>query len=86
MKIITMLALALALSMDALAIAIASGYAIKRLHLHYAMRIAFSFGAFQFLMPILGWLCGVQNPGLDRSLRPLGGFRRAVLHRRQDDL
>ncbi len=64
MKIITMLALALALSMDALAIAIASGYAIKRLHLHYAMRIAFSFGAFQFLMPILGWLCGCKIQAL----------------------
>lgn len=58
MKIAEMLALALALSMDALAVAIASGYAIKRLHLHYAMRIAVWFGAAQMLMPILGWLGG----------------------------
>lgn len=46
--------------MDAFAVSITSGSAIKRLHIKHALRIAFFFGAFQALMPVIGWLAGLS--------------------------
>lgn len=57
---LTLVLIAVGLSMDAFAVSITSGIAMKRLHLGHALRIAFFFGAFQLLMPILGWLAGVS--------------------------
>ena len=51
--------IALALSVDAFAVAVASGVAIKELRMGYAFRIALSFGLFQAVMPLVGWLAGV---------------------------
>lgn len=48
------------LAMDAFAVSIASGFTIHRLRVRYALRIAFFFGAFQALMPIVGWLAGLS--------------------------
>jgi putative Mn2+ efflux pump MntP len=50
--------IALALSMDAFAVSVTSGLAIHRLKVENALKIALFFGAFQALMPIVGWLCG----------------------------
>lgn len=44
--------------MDAFAVAIVAGITIKRLHLRHAFLIAAYFGAFQGVMPLLGWLLG----------------------------
>ncbi|MCD6365022.1 MAG: manganese efflux pump [Planctomycetes bacterium] len=52
------LAIAVALGMDALAVSIAAGAAIKRVTHRHIFRIAFHFGLFQFMMPVLGWLAG----------------------------
>ncbi|OVE74750.1 hypothetical protein BVX97_06505 [bacterium E08(2017)] len=52
--------IAFALAMDAFAVSIASGIAIKKLHLRHALTIAAWFGAFQALMPVIGWLGGIQ--------------------------
>ena len=60
MNLLTIIFIALALAMDAFAVAIASGITIKRLHLKHAFTIAAWFGAFQAIMPILGWLGGVK--------------------------
>ena len=46
------------LSMDALAVSISSGFAIKELKVRNAIKIAFFFGIFQAIMPLIGWLCG----------------------------
>ncbi len=51
--------IAIALSMDALAIAVASGMAIRNLQLHHALKIAFAFGLFQAVMPVVGGLAGL---------------------------
>lgn len=52
------LLLALALSMDAFAVSIACGItACKRLPLGNALAVSVSFGIFQMLMPILGYIC-----------------------------
>lgn len=46
------------LSMDAFAVSICKGLCMKRLDLAHAFVIALFFGAFQAIMPIIGWLLG----------------------------
>lgn len=46
------------LAMDAFAVSIISGAVFKELHIRYALRMAFFFGAFQGLMPFLGYAVG----------------------------
>lgn len=44
--------------MDAFAVAIATGLTIRPISGRHVFRMAFHFGLFQFMMPILGWLAG----------------------------
>lgn len=46
---------ALALAMDSFTVAIAAGLILKRVQLRHFLTIAFFFGAFQALMPLMGW-------------------------------
>lgn len=46
---------ALALAMDSFTVSIAAGLILKRIQLRHFLTIAFFFGAFQALMPLLGW-------------------------------
>jgi len=46
---------ALALAMDSFTIAIASGLILKRITLRHFLTIAFFFGLFQTIMPLIGW-------------------------------
>jgi manganese efflux pump family protein len=55
----TTFATALALAMDAVAVAIASGLSVKTLRFRDALKMAFFFGAFQGVMPLLGYLLGL---------------------------
>ncbi len=55
--------IALGLSMDAFAVSVTSGMCSRDLRPVHALRGAFSFGLFQFLMPIAGWLLGVAFRG-----------------------
>lgn len=59
MTLWAILVAAAALSMDAFAVAVASGMAIRNLRLHHALKIAFAFGLFQALMPIIGGFAGI---------------------------
>lgn len=59
MNIFTLLIIALGLAMDAFAVSISSGLAIKKIRIGHAFRMAFFFGAFQALMPVIGWLAGL---------------------------
>ena len=58
MKTITVILIAIGLSMDAFAVSIANGITIKRGRIPNALKIAFSFGMFQAVMPVIGWLAG----------------------------
>jgi manganese efflux pump family protein len=58
MGIPTVSLIAVGLSMDCFAVSISSGLIIKDLRLNHALLIAFFFGLFQAMMPILGWLGG----------------------------
>ncbi|HOE63371.1 MAG TPA: manganese efflux pump MntP family protein [Candidatus Sumerlaeota bacterium] len=50
--------IAFALSLDAFAVSVTNGICIKRLHIRHALRVALSFGIFQAVMPMVGWLAG----------------------------
>jgi manganese efflux pump family protein len=50
--------IAFGLAMDAFAVAIAAGLTIRPITGAHVFRLAFHFGLFQFLMPIVGWLAG----------------------------
>jgi putative Mn2+ efflux pump MntP len=52
------LAIALGLSMDAFAVAVGVSLAMKGCTAAQTVRMAGSFGLFQFVMPILGWAAG----------------------------
>ncbi|HRZ86320.1 MAG TPA: manganese efflux pump MntP family protein [bacterium] len=60
---ITLIFIALGLSMDALAVSVASGIAIRDSRLSRALKMAFFFGAFQAVMPVIGWLAGLSVRG-----------------------
>ena len=60
MTVTTLLLLALGVSADAFAVAVGHGAAEKRLDRTEAFRIALFFGAFQALMPAIGWFIGQQ--------------------------
>ena len=55
---LSLLAIAVALAMDAFAVAIATGLALEAMTGRHVFRLAFHFGLFQALMPVIGWLAG----------------------------
>jgi len=57
------LLLAVSLAMDALAVALAASAAGYTAQLRPAVRLAFHFGWFQFMMPVLGWWTGRELAG-----------------------
>ncbi len=59
MDIISIIFLAVALAMDAFSISVTRGLTLK-LGVKHALIIALFFGGFQFFMPILGWISGIQ--------------------------
>jgi len=64
MSFLSLFALACALAMDAFAVAIAVGIGLKKASLRQTFRLAWHFGLFQALMPVIGWLCGSAVSGL----------------------
>jgi putative Mn2+ efflux pump MntP len=57
---LTLLLIAVGLAMDASAVAMAVGAAAREMTFRPTFRLAWHFGLFQFLMPILGWAGGVS--------------------------
>jgi len=53
-----------ALAMDAFAVSIAAGVSLKHVSFRQTFRLAWHFGFFQALMPIIGWGAGL-------TVRPL---------------
>ncbi len=60
MNLLTIMLIALSLAMDAFAVSISSGVSIKKQRFNHALRIALFFGAFQAIMPLIGWLTGLK--------------------------
>ena len=68
MNILIVLAVALALAMDAFAVSIGLALNLKRATEGQTFRLAFHFGLFQFLMPVIGWAAG------ESFIKYMGGY------------
>jgi len=55
---LVILVIALGLAMDCFAVAAGASVTLHRVTARQTFRLAFYFGLFQFLMPVLGWLAG----------------------------
>jgi Predicted membrane protein len=64
MDLITIFLLAVGLSVDAFSVAIGIGAANVKKSWPPILRLASAFGAFQFIMPIIGWLAGLTVVGI----------------------
>jgi putative Mn2+ efflux pump MntP len=51
--------MAVALAMDAFAVSLAAGAVLRPLTFRPCFRLAFHFGLFQAIMPVIGWLAGL---------------------------
>jgi len=59
LTLINILALAVALAMDAFAVAVATGICLGTIHWRQNFRLAWHFGLFQAMMPVIGWGAGL---------------------------
>ena len=59
MELIHILGLAVALAMDAFAVAVAAGVTLKSVSPRQTFRLAWHFGLFQAMMPVVGWSAGL---------------------------
>lgn len=59
MTIYAIFALAVALALDAFAVAVATGVRLGTVSRRQSFRLAFHFGLFQFMMPVIGWMLGL---------------------------
>jgi len=64
MSYITIFGISAGLAMDAFAVSISYGCTPKKVPLKHILMIAFSFGAFQAFMPVIGWYVGRFFAGL----------------------
>lgn len=68
MGIFSILLTGFALSMDAFAVSVTKGMTLKKINLSIATKIAFLFGLFQGVMPLIGWLFGMNFELYIRSI------------------
>ena len=59
MSFLTVFAIAVALAMDALAVSLTAGIRLRCVDAGHTLRMAGTFGGFQFAMPIIGWALGI---------------------------
>jgi putative Mn2+ efflux pump MntP len=62
-QLLNISAIAVALAMDAFAVAIAAGVMLKKISFRQNFRLAWHFGLFQAMMPVLGWSAGLSIRG-----------------------
>ncbi len=60
--------IAIGLSMDAFAVSVCKGLGMSKLNWKHALVIALFFGAFQGIMPVIGWALGTQFEGYITSI------------------
>jgi putative Mn2+ efflux pump MntP len=60
LTLINITAIAVALAMDAFAVAIAAGISLKQISFRQNFRLAWHFGLFQAMMPVIGWSAGLS--------------------------
>jgi len=65
---LTLIGVAVGLAMDAFAVSIGAGLTLKTVDARQTLRLAWHFGLFQALMPIIGWLAGLS---VERWIAPV---------------
>jgi len=65
---LTLIGIAVGLAMDAFAVSIGAGLTLKTVDARQTLRLAWHFGLFQALMPIIGWLAGLS---VERWIAPV---------------
>ena len=68
MGIFSVILTGFALSMDAFAVSVTKGITLKKVDLSIGIKIAFFFGLFQAVMPLIGWLFGMNFEVYIRSI------------------
>jgi len=63
MSLISIASIAVALAMDAFAVSIAAGITLKQVDFRHYFRLAWHFGFFQAMMPVIGWGGGITVRG-----------------------
>lgn len=58
MNTLTLIAISIGLAMDAFAVSLSEGIALKKQSLKYGLIVGLLFGAFQAIMPLIGWYTG----------------------------
>jgi manganese efflux pump family protein len=58
LNLLNILGIAVGLAMDAFAVAIAAGLSLPKVTGRHVFRMAWHFGFFQFMMPVVGWMAG----------------------------
>lgn len=67
MSIVEVWLIAISLAMDCFAVSIASGILLKQVRPKPMIKMAFCFGLFQALMPLIGWIKPIASViGLNR--------------------
>lgn len=59
MTLVNVMAISVALAMDAFAVSIAAGICLGKIHWRQNFRLAWHFGLFQAMMPVIGWGAGL---------------------------
>jgi putative Mn2+ efflux pump MntP len=73
MDFISIIFLAVGLAMDAFSVSITRGLTLK-CNIKHALVIAIFFGGFQALMPVVGWVSGIQLQNVISTLAPWIAF------------
>ena len=60
MGFLTLFGIGVGLSMDAFAVSVCKGLGMKKINYARALIVALFFGGFQALMPLIGWILGIQ--------------------------
>lgn len=79
MDLLTLIFLAVGLSMDAFAVSICKGLAMKKSSIKHMIIVGAWFGGFQALMPMIGYLLGIQFARFINSIAPWIAFVLLVL-------
>ncbi len=79
MDFISTLLIAIALAMDAFSVSLTKGFSLKTITKSQILWFGIFFGGFQALMPVLGWLGGIQLEWLITTFAPWVAFILLVL-------
>lgn len=68
MDYIAVIGIAVGLAMDAFAVSMTNGAIVQKFKPSFAIKIAATFGIFQFMMPVIGWIVGKAGQQLIESV------------------